>query len=584
MATIRAGYLAVALKLQEAADLSANDVRTRLADALNDQFRGTGKWAYLVDYFGDGESGDVIYSCDQDTMKASYEVSGGEGAAAKCVIDFEGAVDVVPRTVYEPEADEADHYAAMEEALRTEAIYTDLPIYERFISKKERDAADASDFAGKGKSFPILKPEDVAAAAHAMGRAGSGNVGPSAIKARIISIAKRKGWTKYLPKAWQGDDGEKVTEAGARNSARDLCSIQAIHDHAASLGATCGVKESSTSHQTGLTLVESAATVEVIHLQESKADYEIKLIAPGKGSSAFYPAEVLKRDGPNVFKAGTHVYLNHPTAAEEAQRPEGDVANLAGVLTTSAVYHESHPKGPGLFARMKVFADHATMVEEKAAHVGMSIRASGVAEAGKTKEGVPVLKELTGAESVDVVTRAGAGGMILTEAARNAVESTTGGATDMDAAEVTKIVEAAVKAALAPVQAQQAPLLERALRGDAREEATRILSGISLHEAAKTLVVENVLQNIPVKDGALDTAKLKESVDAEAKRIGAAFAAAGTGARVVGMGAAPVQIDAKEADRRAAAAKEEAEDAIKVFESLGMPRNAAEFAANGRAA
>jgi len=32
-------------------------------------------------------------------------------------------------------------------------------------------------------------------------------------------------------------------------------------------------------------------------------------------------SEVLKRDGPKVFKSGTHVYLNHPTAAEEAQRP-----------------------------------------------------------------------------------------------------------------------------------------------------------------------------------------------------------------------------------------------------------------------
>ena len=39
---------------------------------------------------------------------------------------------------------------------------------------------------------------------------------------------------------------------------------------------------------------------------------------------------------------------------------------------------------------MKVFADHAQMVEEKAAHVGMSIRASGIAEAGKTRDGVPV--------------------------------------------------------------------------------------------------------------------------------------------------------------------------------------------------
>ena len=225
---------------------------------------------------------------------------------------------------------------------------------------------------------------------------------------------------------------------------------------------------------------------------------------------------------------------------------------------------------------MKVFADHATMVEEKAAHVGMSIRASGVAEAGKTRDGVPVLKELTGAESVDVVTRAGAGGMILTEAARSA-ESNTGGATEMDATEVHKLIEAAVKTA-------QAPLIERAIRGDAREAATAILKDVTLHEAAKGLVIETVLRDIPQKDGVLDTAKFTEAVNAEAKRIGEVMAAAGTGHRPVGMGGAPVQIDAKEAERRAVAEKASEENAVKVFESLGMPEAAAKFAAKGRAA
>ena len=167
-----------------------------------------------------------------------------------------------------------------------------------------------------------------------------------------------------------------------------------------------------------LKLTESAATLETIRLQEARADYEIKLIAPGKGSSAFYPSEVLKRDGPGVFKAGTHVYLNHPTKAEESQRPEGDVkAWQACCPTTAATYHEAHAKGPGLYARMKVFADHGQLVEEKAAHVGMSIRAEGKAESGQKRDGLPVLTHLLSAESVDVVTRAGAGGMILTQSA-----------------------------------------------------------------------------------------------------------------------------------------------------------------------
>jgi hypothetical protein len=286
----------------------------------------------------------------------------------------------------------------------------------------------------------------------------------------------------------------------------------------------------------------------------------------------------LRRDGPNVFKTGTHVYLNHATAVEEAQRPEGDVRNLAGVLTTTAEYHESHAKGPGLYARMKVFADHAQLVEEKAQHVGMSIRASGVAESNKTKMGVPVLKELTSAESVDVVTRAGAGGMILTESAKAENQQE---ATDMDAAELTKLQET--------VKAQEAvnkQLLERAIRSDAREEAGRLLEAVTLPAQAKARVIARVLEAAPpIKDGALDTAKLKEAVDAAAKAEGEYLASIMPSGNVIGMGQRPQQaIDPKESERRAQLAKDEEANSISVFESLGLPKNAAEFAAKGRAA
>ena len=541
---LRPGFQVVAVKLQEAADaLSNNDVVNRLRDAISDAFRGTPNYGYYIDHFGDAESGDVIYCCNSDTMKAPYEISSATGAAV-CTIDMESAVDVVPRTVYEEEADEADQYAAMAEAFKASNLYTDLPVYERFISKSERDAADASDFAGKGKSFPILKPEDIMAAVHSMGRAGSGNMGPSGIKGRIMAIAKRKGWTKYLPKAWQD---EKTSESKKPASK-------------------------------GLQLVESATSTEAIVIREAKADYEIKLIAPGKGSSAFYPAEVLRRDGPNVFKSGTHVYLNHATAAEEAQRPEGDVRNLAGVLTTTAEYHESHAKGPGLYARMKVFADHAQLVEEKAPHVGMSIRASGVAESNKTKMGVPVLKELTSAESVDVVTRAGAGGMILTESAKAENQQE---ATEMDATELTRLQET--------VKAQEAvnkQLLERAIKADAREEAGRLLEAVTLPPQAKARVIARVLESAPpTKDGALDTAKLKEAVDREAKAEGEYLASIIPSGNVIGMGQRPQPvIDAAESARRQQAAKDEEAEAISIFESLDMPKEAAQFAAKGRAA
>ena len=469
---LTAAFASLALHLQEAATaLSHGDISRRLDGALSDSMRGTGMWGYLIDVFGDDQSGDVIYSTGGELKKAPYTCS-TNGAT----IDFTKAMDVVPVTTYEPEAAE-------------------------------------------------------------------------------------------------------MMEAGRRNSARDLKQLQAIHDHAVGLGAMCAVKESKSAKPgdvRSLQLVESAATLEPIVLREARSDYEIKLIAPGKGSSAFYPKEVLRRDGPNVFKAGTHVYLNHPTEAEEAARPEGDVANLAGVLTTNAVYHESHAKGEGLYARMKVFADHATLVEEKAAHVGMSIRAAGHAEAGVTREGLPVLKEFTHAESVDVVTRAGAGGLILTEAA--VPPNPTKEAPDMDAAELKKLQES-----LAAQAVVNQRLLERALRGDARTEAARILKGVTLIDAAKERVIESVLRNpIPqTAEGALDVAKFTESVTAAAKEEGAYVASLMGSGRVLGMGApaAPV-VDPKEAEKRTADAKKLRESSIRSFMSLGMTKEAAEASAD----
>ena len=550
---LRPGLLAVATKLQEAQDMSHNDVRARLADAVNDAHRGTGKYGYYVDHTGDGESGDVIYSSDGDMRSAPYELS-SMGGKATANIDTENSKNVVPRTTYEEESDDDDQYASMEEA----GLYTKgpVPVIERFISKDERSKADEGSFAGKGKSFPILKPGDVSAAVHAMGRAGSGNYGMAQLKANIIRIAKAKGWTSSLPKAWQGDDAkESVRSKGTSQTSSVVSSVSPS-------------LESTVFSRGTLVLQESAATIEPIVLRESKADYEIKLIAPGKGSSAFYPAEVLKRDGPRVFAAGTHVYLNHPTAAEEAARPEGDVKNLAGVLSTAAVYHEAHAKGPGLYARMKVFADHAQTVEEKAPHVGMSIRASGVAEARKMIHGVPVLKELTSAESVDVVTKAGAGGMILTEAARAENKQEV---SDMDADKIQKLQESLEKT--------QAQLALREARADAKEQAAVLLESVSLPAAAKSDVISRVVEAVPMKDGALDSEKLKEMVESEAKRIGKVISESVGGGRVTGFGASlAVESDPKAEKKARKEAERLREGAVDVFASLMGNRSAAERA------
>lgn len=81
----------------------------------------------------------------------------------------------------------------------------------RDISQKDRDKLADSDFAGPHQSFPIAKPEDVAAAAHSIGRAG-GN--PETIKANIIAMAYRKGgeFINNLPEAWRKPTDPKAAQ------------------------------------------------------------------------------------------------------------------------------------------------------------------------------------------------------------------------------------------------------------------------------------------------------------------------------------------------------------------------------------
>jgi ribosomal protein L37AE/L43A len=64
----------------------------------------------------------------------------------------------------------------------------------------DRDKIPAEDFAGPNRSYPIVTPQDVADAAGLIGHADN----PDAVKAKIISIAKRKGaaFVAKLPKAW----------------------------------------------------------------------------------------------------------------------------------------------------------------------------------------------------------------------------------------------------------------------------------------------------------------------------------------------------------------------------------------------
>lgn len=139
----------------------------------------------------------------------------------------------------------------------------------------------------------------------------------------------------------------------------------------------------------------------------------IKVIAPGWGSSGYYSPDVLKRDGAKVYPPGTKMFWNHPTEAEEAARPEGNLYDLAAETVSEARWQDG-PDGPGLYADCKVFDAFRGPVNELAPHVGVSIRADGRAHVGEAegKRG-PIVDELTEGISIDFVTSPGAGGKIV---------------------------------------------------------------------------------------------------------------------------------------------------------------------------
>jgi hypothetical protein len=500
-------------RLQEALELSHGDICKSLSDALCDMYPG--QYCYICDVFGDDTSGDVVYHCGSDTYRAPYEIGLANGKRTTS-IDTSQAINVLPRIVYDEEADEDDHYAGMGDdddgddetgngdddmgEAQLKRVVSDKFVErfpgsakwdeklwkfsERFISKDERTAADASDFAGKGKSFPILKPGDVKAAVHSMGRAGSANKSMGALKSSIIRIAKRKGWTKYLPKSWQSDSSES--------------------DDAATEAA------------------EFDLTGDIIPLREGSVGQDgtayLKLIAPGWGASGYYSEEVLARDGGKAFPTGTKNFWNHQTAAEESARPEGDLRDLASVLTEDAHYDKAGPAGAGLYAKAKVFEQFRQPVDDLAKHIGMSIRATGKAKEGKAagKSG-PIIEQLSRGISVDYVTTPGAGGKILQlfEAARRPAISLE--ESDMTSGMTKEEVQALIRESQAPLVTENKRLKDQISMLLAPNVLREALKDIRLPNPSKDRIIKRLADSVPLTEaGVIDQAKLKTMVEAEA--------------------------------------------------------------------
>lgn len=284
----------------------------------------------------------------------------------------------------------------------------------------------------------------------------------------------------------------------------------------------------------------SIRTDEEIELVESaiRRDGTIfgKIIQPGWGSSGYYPAEVLERDGAKVYRAGTHMYWNHATATQEAERPEGDMDVLAAVLVSDAQWLANGPKGPGLYANAKVFSDYADKINEKAAFTGLSIRGGGSYRMGEAegRKG-PIITAMKRGDSIDFVTKAGAGGHVVLMESQPAPQWTEEEQTSMD-----ELKEA--QARIAELTAQNARLTEGLILREAKDEAKDIATGelakTALPARAQSRLAATLAANPPLADGALDrvafATKIAEAITEETAYL--QQVAGFGGGRVEGMG------------------------------------------------
>lgn len=139
----------------------------------------------------------------------------------------------------------------------------------------------------------------------------------------------------------------------------------------------------------------------------------VQFISPGWGSSGYYSPDVIAEAAETKFiPAGTHMYADHPTDAEDAERPGRSIKDLMAV-----VVEDAHLSDDGaLVGEVDVVPAWRDLLETVRDHIGVSIRGSatdiveGEAEGrrGRIIEGLmaPCL-------SVDFVTKAGRGGKVL---------------------------------------------------------------------------------------------------------------------------------------------------------------------------
>lgn len=373
-----------------------------------------------------------------------------------------------------------------------------------------------------------------------------------------------------------------------------------IEDDVVTLGDFVTVKVSYVPTTESTTTNESIIEIkgDLIKLEEKAVrdddTVEICLITPGWGSSGYYSEQMLKKDGPKIFKKGLHMYMNHPTEEEDRHRPERDVRDLAGALQEDAVWKDNGFAGKGVYSSAKVFPNYKDFIDAAASHIGVSIRAGGTAVEGEAegRHGL-LVNSLQEGYSVDYVTMAGRGGQVLAlyesnkkrisqlSETKSTAQNKDNTVVDISQEELDRLKSAAEKADTLETRLNDSnsvvlKMREALILSEAKTLISDTLAIIEMPAVVREKVKTTVLRNVPVVDGELAKDKLieraKEEAATELKYIESVTGSV-TGGKVIGMSVPQSkELNAEEVDT-------ELTDAWKLF---GLGENAAKIATVGR--
>jgi hypothetical protein len=278
--------------------------------------------------------------------------------------------------------------------------------------------------------------------------------------------------------------------------------------------------------------------VETTGVKKGKGNvWRSRLISAGTGSSAHYPADVLKEYGPAALAKGTQIFLDHPTENEELERGGGrSIKDYAGVIMADPEWVEEEQ---ALYAPIKYIDNVVPLVEGAFEDIALSIDVRKFELSEAEVDGKPVVSKMFAhpLNNVAIVPRGGRDGKIvsLIESYRDSNANPDTISANTESLERNPMTPEEIKALSEAIVAALTPALKEALTpapagDDEKTEGIDLAAVVEsatdagLPKVARTRIVEALKAN-PTATQADATALieaektyvdgLKESVTAE---------------------------------------------------------------------